>query len=398
MRVNQSKKLNLYEKLLIFSMITGNGLSFHKIYLYHIFMSFNLLIFFYLLIKKIFKLNKKSIKDNIIVIIFFSYGFFNCFLAEDYFLALKHQIYIFIGVNLYFTTKYLLNKNEKEFFKILKIIFIFSCFIGFLETLQIIRWYTGPYGLSKDIPTTFYWNPNNYATFLIIIFPFLVFGKCKNLWSKIFMLVLTLYLLYKTDSRTNNIAILIEIFIMIVIIFKEKNIYNKIFIFLCTFIGIFQLKDKIYLILKVLYEFIIVSERRQDSLGTRKMLILNLLAELKKINVFLFGLGGGNSILVHMKKNNTHGILSTHNYIFDFLVEYGVFIFGILIFYYIRLIYRNFQNYLKTKNYINKSIFISLIGTLIGLNSMSIVVYFFPFWILIAIADFYAENSKVVNM
>ncbi len=136
---------------------------------------------------------------------------------------------------------------------------------------------------------------------------------------------------------------------MIIITFKEKNIYNKILIFLCTFIGIFQLKNKIYLIFNVLYEFVIVSEKRHDSLGIRKTLILNLLTELKKIDVFLFGLGGGNSILVHMKKNNTHGILNTHNYIFDFLVEYGVFIFGILIFYYIRLIYRNFRNYLKTK-------------------------------------------------
>lgn len=392
MEINQYKKLNLYEKILIFSMIVGSGLSFHKVYLYHIFMIFNLLIFIYLFInKKRLRITKKNIKNNFIFIIFFIYGFFNCFLAKDYTLVLKHQIYIICGISVFCTIKILLIKNYYQVFIIIKKIFFFSCVIGFLEVFHIFRWFGSAYDLEISSPSVFWGNINNYATVLIMIFPFILFMKSSL--KKLIILLVTIYLLIKCDSRANNIALIVEIFIYAMLIFYKSNVYKKIILFLSEFFLIGLLKDKIIEKFYLIYELFTASSIRADSVGVRKIIIVNLLSELKKINVFLFGVGGGNSILIHKIKGNTYGILSNHSFFLELLVEYGIFVFILLGIYYLMLISKNLKVYLKTNNYINGSLFISLIGVSIGLNSMSGVIYFFPFWCLLSIADFYAYKE-----
>lgn len=385
----EEKKLSLYEKVLLISMIMGSGLSFNKVYLYHIFFVINFL--YWGIIKK-FKIKKNLLKENIIIIIFFIYSSMHMFFIEDYILAIKNQIYILLGVSIFFTIKILLNKNKNEVLNIFKKIFILACFIGVLETINLFRWYVSPYDLNISYPAAFYWNTNDFATILIGIFPFVFF--MKNFYKKIIFFSIVFYLLKKCDSRSNEIALIIEIFIFLLLILQKSNPFNKILI---IFIGIFTtflLKKQILSKFLVLYDLIFVSISSSDSLGVRKALILNLLSELKKTYVFLFGTGGGNSIVVHKIKNNTHGMLSNHSFFLELFVEYGVFIFSLLGIYYLKLIYRNFKFYLKTNNYINGSLFISLIGFSIGLNSMSGVIYFFPFWILLGIADFYSHSIR----
>lgn len=384
--MKKTNKLNLYESLLVISMVAGSGLSFHKIYLYHIFMIINFFIFIYTINK-----NKLYfILKNKIILLFFIYSLLHIFFSKDFVLAIKNQVYILCGINIFYTFKIILRRNSVYILKFLKKIFIFVLFIGILEGLHIARWYSSPYTIELGLPSSFYGNTNNYATVLIIIFPFIFF--MKNSIKKFIILSLMLFVLKKCDSRTNEIALVIEIFIFMILIFCKSDIYKKIFLFFIGISSICLLKNKIIEKFHIFYELFYAIETRADSIGLRKTLILNLIYELKKIEVFLFGVGGGNAAVIH--KMNTGKLMSSHSFFLDLLGEYGIFMFILLIFYYLILIVKNFKIYLKKNSYINGSLFISLIGFAIGLNSMSGVIYFFPFWILLGIADFYSHSIR----
>lgn len=384
--MEKMNKLNLYESLLVISMIAGSGLSFHKIYLYHIFMIINFFIFICYINKNKFHF----ILENKIILLFFIYSLLHIFCSKDFVLAIKNQIYILCGISIFYTFKILLKKNNIHILRLLKKIFIFIIVIGVLEIFHIIRWYSSPYTIDLSVPSGFYGNTNNYATVLIIIFPFIFF--MKNSIKKFFILLLMIFILKKCDSRANEIALIIEIFIFIVLVFYKSGLYKKIFLFIIGIVSICLLKNKIVDKFHLFYELVNATESRADSIGLRKMLILNLLFELKKIKVFLFGVGGGNAAIIHKMK--TGELMSSHSFFLDLLVEYGIFMFSLLVIYYINLILKNLKSYIKKNNYINGSLFISLIGFAIGLNSMSGVIYFFPFWCLLGMADFYSCKER----
>ena len=327
------------------------------------------------------------------IVLFFLYSFFHCFFVKDFYLAIQNQVYIILGISVFFSIKYLLSCNSNQTLNIIKKVIYFAIFIAILEILKIYRWYNSGYELSFESPSAFLGNINNFATVIIIVMPFIFF--MKNNLKKIFCFLLLTYILISCDSRANNIALAIEIFIYFLIRIKEKKIIYKIGLFLLGLIGLYIFKEKLHTMYTLLLQLINSDAVVTDSVGVRKAIILNLIDELKKINVFLFGTGGGNSIIIHMTRNNTSGIFSNHSFFLEILVEYGIFIFLVLSFFYISLIMKNYKNYKENKNEINGAIFISLIGFAIGLNSISTVIYFFSFWIILGIADFYAENKKI---
>ena len=345
--MDEQKDLSLYKKIFLISMLMSHGLSIGKLYLYHILLMLTTFYGIFILINGK-GLRKNFITKNKVIVLFFLYSFFHCFFVKDFYLAIQNQVYIILGISVFFSIKYLLSCNSNQTLNIIKKVIYFAIFIAILEILKIYRWYNSGYELSFESPSAFLGNINNFATVIIIVMPFIFF--MKNNLKKIFCFLLLTYILISCDSRANNIALAIEIFIYFLIRIKEKKIIYKIGLFL---------------------------------LG------------LKKINVFLFGTGGGNSIIIHMTRNNTSGIFSNHSFFLEILVEYGIFIFLVLSFFYISLIMKNYKNYKENKNEINGAIFISLIGFAIGLNSISTVIYFFSFWIILGIADFYAENKKI---
>lgn len=390
--MNKTKELSLYKKIFLVAMLMSHGISIGKLYLYHIFLVLNIFYIFVFLIQN-GKIEKNIIKENKVIFIFFTYSFLHCFFVEDIYLALQNQVYIICGISVFFSIKYLLSNNSVQTLNIMKKVIYLAIFIAILEIFKIYRWYNSGYDLSFKSPSAFLGNTNNFATVIIIIMPFILF--MKNNLKKSFFFLLLVYVLISCDSRANNIALVIEIFIYFLIRIKEKKIIYKIGLFLLGLIGLYIFKEKLYTMYTLLLELINSDAVATDSVGVRKALILNLIDELKKINVFLFGTGGGNSIIIHMIRNNTSGIFSNHSFFLEILVEYGIFIFLILSFFYVSLIIKNYKNYVRNKNTINGAVFISLIGFAIGLNSMSSVTYFFSFWIILGIADFYAENKKL---
>ncbi|WP_338993772.1 O-antigen ligase family protein [Fusobacterium animalis] len=390
--MNKTKDLSLYKKIFLVAMLMSHGISIGKLYLYHIFLILNIVYIFSFLIQN-GKIEKSIIKRNKVIFIFFLYSFLHCFFVKDIHLAFQNQVYIICGISVFFSIKYLLSYNSVQTLNIIKKVIYFAIFIAILEILKIYRWYNSGYELSFESPSAFLGNINNFATVIIIVMPFIFF--MKNNLKKIFCFLLLIYILISCDSRANNIALAIEIFIYFLIRIKEKKIIYKIGLFLLGLIGLYIFKEKLHTMYTLLLQLINSDAVVTDSVGVRKAIILNLIDELKKINVFLFGIGGGNSIIIHMIRNNTSGIFSNHSFFLEILVEYGIFIFLVLSFFYISLIMKNYKNYKENKNTINGAVFISLIGFAIGLNSISTVIYFFSFWIILGIADFYAENKKI---
>lgn len=391
--MNKTKDLSLYKKIFLVAMLMSHGISIGKLYLYHIFLILNIIYIFNFLIQNR-KIEKSIIKRNKVIFIFFLYSFLHCFFVKDIHLAFQNQVYIICGISVFFSIKYLLSYNSVQTLNIMKKVIYFAIFIAILEILKIYRWYNSGYELSFDSPSAFLGNTNNFATAIIIVMPFIFF--MKNRLKKIVYFLLLFYILISCDSRANNIALSIELFIYFLLKIKEKRIIYKIRLFLLGLISTYFVKEKLYAMYSLLLELFNSDIKNTDSVGVRKAIILNLIDELKNMNIFLFGTGGGNSVIIHMTRNNTSGIFSNHSFFLELLVEYGIFIFLILSFFYVSLIIKNYKNYIKNKNEINGALFISLIGFAIGLNSISTVIYFFPFWIILGMADFYTENKIIL--
>ena len=391
--MNKTKDLSLYKKIFLVAMLMSHGISIGKLYLYHIFLILNIIYIFNFLIQN-GKIEKSIIKRNKVIFIFFLYSFLHCFFVKDIHLAFQNQVYIICGISVFFSIKYLLSYNSVQTLNIMKKVIYFAIFIAILEILKIYRWYNSGYELSFDSPSAFLGNTNNFATAIIIVMPFIFF--MKNRLKKIVYFLLLFYILISCDSRANNIALSIELFIYFLLKIKEKRIIYKIRLFLLGLISTYFVKEKLYAMYSLLLELFNSDIKNTDSVGVRKAIILNLIDELKNMNIFLFGTGGGNSVIIHMTRNNTSGIFSNHSFFLELLVEYGIFIFLILSFFYVSLIIKNYKNYIKNKNEINGALFISLIGFAIGLNSISTVIYFFPFWIILGMADFYTENKIIL--
>lgn len=375
----------VFNILLIISIFFAGGLAKNKIYFYHILLAMQICWIIYDLKSLYFSKNKVIISFIIFTVFCFQSSY-----ITSLSLALKNLIYIFIGFSIIKNIKYLLNYDKKLFFKIANYIINLTLVIGILESLGLFRWFNSIYETSIKIPSVFYGNINNFATFLIIIFPFYLIG-IKKRKILVINIVVILYLLFVCDSRANNIALIIEVIILSLIYIKNSKKFLWKFLIILSFFAIFYLfKEEIFKIFEVLIKLKnIDSSRVIDSVSVRKVLISNILDELRKKYIFILGVGGGNSIFIHIRNNNTEGILANHSFYLQVLVEYGIIIFLIFIYNYYKLIQKN---YIKSKNPLNLAIVVSLIGYLFGSNSMSNGIYFFPFYILLGIASFYSNK------
>ena len=125
-----------------------------------------------------------------------------------------------------------------------------------------------------------------------------------------------------------------------------------------------------------------------NSLGARQELMKNALDDLDG-NLWL-GIGAGNSKFIQEKNGKVAGKLtSLHNFWLEILVDAGIVFFLIFIGWYFLIVNKLFT--LSKSNdpflaYVSKASAVALLGLLISAVSCSSIIYFFPFWILLAIA------------
>jgi teichuronic acid biosynthesis protein TuaE len=250
------------------------------------------------------------------------------------------------------------------------------------------------------MPTTFFHNPNDFATFLGLSFPF-IFGwlrYSRGIINKILgfgILTISFYVLLATGSRANIIALILEIF---VIFFFLLNLRQKIklaiiaaSIFCLSFLLFSSFTQSLfYQTWSQLDSFNSNWERTVGSTGMRFNLVKNGLYYL--INSYGFGVGAGN-IESHIADYNpypTSDLLSMHNWWVEILANYGIFIFAGYLLFYTSLIY-NFWIILHRKletdeRMICETLFLSMVGfSLVSVSSSSIM-EIAPQWMLFGFA------------
>jgi teichuronic acid biosynthesis protein TuaE len=383
---------------------------------------------FFLLLPAYNKLNRTKVEYGseylVFLLIWIIYSLFTGIWVQDYLSWFKSLFFLTAGY--IFSVLIFSNINTVEtFYKAIRIVVFLSIglsFLGFYESLTGVYYFASQGGVEVNMeasllqkasffrePITVFGNPNNYGLFLFFstCFTTLLLIKGKGFISKIFyalVLVLTLFLIVITLSRSAFIGILLFFIVLIFLSF-----YN----------GSRKLKKRILLILLVagatavyfvlqnfnLFEELLLlefaSEGTSDSI--RKNLILNGFIFLT--NTFFLGTGLGN-IEHYMKLFSTYyvgEIVNVHNWWMEVLISSGVVIFIL----YLKLYGNTMLKLLKGINPQNgknvfwiSCVFLSLlVGFVISSVGPSSLIGCEWFWPLIALtfkAPFITENQKLI--
>lgn len=249
-------------------------------------------------------------------------------------------------------------------------------------------------------PTGVFRNPNDYATFLVLSFPFSL-GYLK--YSKLLLIrilsliciISSFYFLIICSSRANIIALFVEISFFWLFLSNLKQKIKIISIVVITFLTVVSIfPDLITIFTDIGDQFSLLSnffdDNSLDSIGKRRNLTKNCLNFVYR--TWGFGVGAGNAEywIANFSVFNTDGILNPHNWWIEIMTNYGIFIFAGYVFCYFCIIYSIYtsrkETYDKEIRIISDALLTSLIGFPIASVSSSSVIALQPQWLLFAFA------------
>jgi len=387
-KINIQSLLFFLSCILIISFLIGNAIKINdNFYLYRIVF---LLSFFTIILLIIFRklvIKKPKISNYLFfLIIFYFYSVFSLNWIANVSESIIYNIYLGIGI---FTTIILslfikTNYDLKKVFYIWFIIFLFQQVLAFLEIFYGIhisnsRYYEG----IINVPTGFFNNENDFATFLIISLSILLFFiNTRNIVFISVILLFTVFIIFETKSRTNIITLFLFL-ILYIKIFNKKML--AFLIVILTLVLIVINNEPFFNLLEI--DKIINSA--DESISVRyNNIVLSISAVLDS---YTFGIGaGGMENYISKNSFNNSGITAVHNWYFEILGNFGLIIFlGYLIF----KVFIIYSLYFIMKKANDKSIekkisihlLFSNVGFLFGCISMSSVIHFLPYWILLGI-------------
>jgi len=354
--------------------------------------------------------------------------------VEDKGGAIRDIIFLFMGCSLiFFTVFYWRNLKDLKWFYYIWILFLIILIpIGFWEHftgnhLAVSGLYGSMHPVAKFMASTVFHNPNDFATFLVLSFPFLIsfLRYSKNFFKKIFTIFLilcSLYLLLFTYSRVNYLALIVEIFFLFLFIFKFKAKFKAIILISLILISVLIIFPKQFSEITGLFKEQISSLISQTdietaSVGIRINLIKNSIFCLLKY--YGLGVGAGNSeyCIENYGIYWTKDIVNVHNWWFEILTEYGILVFGGYIIFYLGLIgalYKKLKTYppsprlrrasnlqhatddkgLTTEKMICEALLVSLVGFFLASISSSSIMAFNPQWLLFAFSLAFLNYSR----
>jgi teichuronic acid biosynthesis protein TuaE len=252
----------------------------------------------------------------------------------------------------------------------------------------------------QHIPTAVFYNQNDYASYLAISSFFVIsfIRYTKNHLLRIFgliILILSMYLIYVTESRASLLAVLLAVAGMTFVILKPKirMILGMLFIGVVTLFISTQLDTAT--------AFLNNEQTSDNSVSIRTNLIKNALYFTSES----FGLGVGSGNVEYYMKNYfiypTQNVLNVHNWYLEILVNNGVLIFIGYLLLYLSLILKMFKLYKNADNTVSKMVTEALLGALfvfafasISPSSVSNLNYH---WMLMAFSIGYINMSKITR-
>ncbi|MBI4722608.1 MAG: O-antigen ligase family protein [Candidatus Stahlbacteria bacterium] len=289
-----------------------------------------------------------------------SYAIFSLAWSQDRVAALKNIIFLSTNISLVIIIVYYFkNLNDMKRFYALWLIMLLFVMVplglwNMLTGYQLSEfnpqspiqplYYAYYEKLYRYTPRAVFHNQNDYATYLALSIPFVI--TFIRYSSRVIMrllglclLLLCLFLLIFTTSRANYIAVAIGFFFWFLFLIRpfKKKIKIGAFLIILFFVLISIFSNQLKLAFEIVNTNLtsLLNIMASGSNIIRINLIKNSL--LFVINSFGIGVGAGNSTyyMLNHAAYNTKDIVSVHNWWFEILTEYGVFIFiGYILNYY----------------------------------------------------------------
>ena len=232
------------------------------------------------------------------------------------------------------------------------------------------------YALSRIYVMSTFGNPNNYGAFLVLSFPFLIFGyiQAPNKIAKFLMMVLLLTLplvLIFTASRGAFIGVLV----VALVFFGLKNGWRKIYYFVFAFLVsavifylLFDLFEQFSDDLFIFEKFAVLQDVKEEgSLSERFAITVNGLYI--ALSSFGMGVGPNGFSTAVVRPEVPYQIVATnpHNFGVEILSQYGLIVFSLFII----LLWKIFafhalnirSNFLSAKE---KNLGITVLASLVG--------------------------------
>ncbi|MBV7274194.1 O-antigen ligase family protein [Clostridiaceae bacterium UIB06] len=426
---------NIYYTLLISSIFEYASYfpRHEKLYYFHIMLVICFIATaFYILINRheLRKIDKKAVYFYTVWFIYICLSFF---WSKSKDLNIKYiEIYAMMFAFVFIVVTF--NTSKEKFYNSLKVVgfvFLLTVVIGMIEsitgTLLPVKHYfddiMNKLTLKEIIvlrsrPVVFFFNANNYATFLGLGIPFLMylFYYVKTKAGKLFFgiaTILTFTALVLTNSRSNILAVVLIFAVYTLVILKEGRLKALIYPLLIAvaFTGVYRYS---YMMVKhgAEYEQKMIEKMakigdvakmsksdigEEGSENVRATIIYDVVVEGFVKDKRLFGFGAGNTIQHLMDMNNTHGIYSPHGLATEMIGDFGLFtiVYGV---FYLYLLYSLLLIALRQDG-MNKftaySLLTSLIGFSIGSFSPSSVTYFLPNYVLFALSVSFIQVNKI---
>lgn len=426
---------NIYYTLLVASIFeyTLYFPSHEKLYFFHILLVICAILTALKLIKNRYILKKLNKKLLGFYLLWFVYICLSFVWAESKSLNIKYII-IYAMMILFVFIVAAFNTSRENFYNSLKVVgfvLLLTIIIGIIEAitgtqLPVKHYYdsilykltTKELLVLRSRPVVFFFNANDYATFLSIGIPFLLFLLyfSKSIKGKVFYGTFTLLgftALVLTNSRACMLSIALTMIAFTVILFKEGKIKALIYplIIVVAFAGVYRYSyllvshssDYEQKMIEKMGKIGDIAKMNKSDIGeegsenVRATIIYDIVTGIVKERKVL-GFGAGNSIQHLMDVKNTHGIYSVHGLATEIFGDFGIFVilYGL---FYLYILYNLFKIGNKNTNNMDKCIayalLSSLIGFMIGSFSPSSVTYFLPNWLLFALSVSFIQTNNL---
>lgn len=427
------RNVQLYT-LLLFIIINSNIYFYvrsSQIYFFYI----PILIYYISLIVKLAQgrtdlFSRISKKQILILSLLLAYMIFTIFISANKYIAISsikaHIIMLTV------LTIFLMECKGIEFLaslqKVYLVLFGGVLFTGFLQicaiTLGTANHFVASHVSLQDfpyvvrVPTTFFFNPNNYSLFLvvsmIIVIGNIIFSKDKNFTIiNIILYLCSLINLIFAMSRTCWITLILTFgfsILMFVFTYKSgrKKLYRLIALLICTIVimeglSFVPFMQPFYGKMQQIKDMVTdksgtpIEVGETGSVNVRATLISDVLKGVF-VEKNILGFGPGNTSRYVKELNNTHKIYSIHSFWLEVLGDYGLFVFLALLIIYIYECVSILGIYLKVKEMDTKNY-----AFILGLILFSLVFLTFApstvlnqpiFWAYLGICFSFSENLK----
>ena len=338
----------------------------------------------------------------------------------------KRELFNLLIILLYILVSLYIVEDERDFKLLMRVwlgFYILNLIVGFWEVLTGNHLPTSKYHIAafkmykaevsilykkSFMPTTFFVNQNNFATYLSISIP-LVFFYVRNVLLRYVLSFGGVFLLLATISRANLIAIFLEATVLPFFLNRRQNsIYIPAYVFSLILAALvvysvateaLTIKDprieRFYLVIKdkIVNFFKGGMGERELSTRIRIGLIENSLYYFEKTSGMGTGPGQLEYYIDKFPVAYTYYLKDPHNWWLEILAKYGIFIFVAYVLFLLYLMYNFFS---MRRCSLAKGLIVALVGFIPASISPSGMMTFFPMWAFFIISLLYIKvTSKV---